>query len=112
MRNRILEVGLVACCTLLGAVVLSPSEAKDWTTEQRQTQLMQDVNAGQKAKELTVKEANRLRKALAQVAKLRTKLTAKSNGKLTEKDDLELEAALNKISTDIHEIQLEKRVKK
>jgi hypothetical protein len=105
---------LVAATVLLGLASLSglPAESKKWTTDQRQTKLMQDINAGQKSGELTLKESNKLRRDLSQVARYKAKLKFKgqSNRKLTSDEEAELEQQINKISTEIHKDKLEKRV--
>ncbi|MBP9092990.1 hypothetical protein KBI23_18340 [bacterium] len=91
-----------------------PVEAKEWSIDDRQQALMQQVNEGQKAKELTVKEAKSLRKDLANLAKKKAKMKAKadSNNTLTKENQTELEGDLNKISVDIQKLKLEKRVQK
>lgn len=75
---------------------------------------MQQINEGQKAKELTVKEAKSLRKDLANLAKKKAKMKAKADKKnvLTKENQTELEGDLNKISVEIQKLKLEKRVQK
>jgi len=92
--------------TLIGC----PALAKTWTVDDRQVQLMKDINAGQKAGELTLKEAEKLRSDLADVSRKKAKMKAKANGKLTADDKLKLESDINKISTDIRKLKLEKRL--
>lgn len=71
---------------------------------------MKDVNEGQKGKQLTKKEADRMRSDLADVARKKKKMKSKADdGKLTEDDKKELEGDLNKISDSIHKYKLEKR---
>ena len=90
------------------------AEAKEWSIDDRQQALMQQINEGQKAKELTVKEAKSLRKDLANLAKKKAnmKTKAKSGNALTKENQTELEGDLNKISVDIQKLKLEKRVQK
>lgn len=86
------------------------ASSKVWTIEARQAQLMKDVNEGQKGKQLTKKEADRMRSDLADVARKKKKMKSKADdGKLTEDDKKELEGDLNKISDSIHKYKLEKR---
>lgn len=86
------------------------AKGKVWTIEARQTQLMQDINEGQKGKQLTKKESDRLRKALADVARKKKKMKTKNDGgALTEDQRKDLEGDLNKISDNIHKFKLEKR---
>jgi hypothetical protein len=89
-------------------------EAKEWSIDDRQQALMQQINEGQKAKELTVKEAKSLRKDLANLAKKKAKMKAKAenNNTLTKENQTELEGDLNKISVEIQKLKLEKRVQK
>ncbi len=70
---------------------------------------MRDINDGQKAKELTVKEAKKLRKDLANLAAKKAKMKAKSEETLTAEDKLVLEGGLNNISVEIKKLKLEKR---
>lgn len=90
-----------------------PVEAKKWTTDERQLQLMQDINAGQKSGDLTLKEASALRKDLSHVSRKKAKMKFKlpPNGKLSSEQEAEIESDLNKVSSDIHKTKLEKRAK-
>lgn len=89
-----------------------PAEAKEWSIDDRQQALMQQINEGQKAKELTVKEAKAMRKDLANLAKKKAKMKTKAGGSntLTKENQTELEGDLNKISVEIQKLKLEKRV--
>ena len=90
----------------------SSATAKQWSIEDRQTQLMQDINAGQKAKELTNKEARKLRSDLADIARDKAKLKAASSTQtLTKEDQAKLEGELNDASLKIKKQKMEKRVK-
>ncbi len=97
---------ILLLCTLSNG----PAIGKEWTIEERQNQLMKDVNAGQKAKALTDKEAKKLRGDLADVARRKKKLETKTKGALSAKDKAKLESDLNDISVEIKKLQLEKRV--
>ncbi len=91
--------------------IASPGISKTWTIDERQAQLMQDVNAGQKNKELTVKECTKLRSDLADVMrKKRSMIKKSSNKQLSPKDIASLEEELNKVSVAISKLKLEKRV--
>jgi hypothetical protein len=83
--------------------------AKHITADEGQAQLMQQINAGQKSNELTVKEANKLRKDLAHVARKKAKMLGKTNRKLTDENIVEIKSDLNEISSNIHKLELEKR---
>lgn len=111
ISKKSLAASVILSATVCGALLTSPVEGKTWTIDERQVQLMQDINAGQKRKELTLKEAKSLRKALANVARDKKQLKAKTqNGKLTAENNSQLEADLNKVSEDLKKYQLEKRV--
>jgi hypothetical protein len=85
--------------------------AKNWTIEERQTQLMQDINTAQKEKQLTAKEAKKLRADLAEIARHKAEMKGKSaDQKLTAEDNTKLESDLNDISVKIKKVQLNKRV--
>jgi hypothetical protein len=89
--------------TLVGCAIMTqiPSEGKTWTLDQRQAQQMKDINAGQKSGQLTVKQSEKLRRDLAQVARKKKKMKSKENGKLTAEDTQALHSKLNQVSTDI-----------
>lgn len=100
----------VAALAILVGAIWSPDVcAKTWTVDERQAQLMQDINNGQKSKELTVKECTKLRSDLADVARKKKKALAKNKQKLTPADIIGLEEDLNKISVAITKLKLEKR---
>ncbi|MBX9723136.1 MAG: hypothetical protein K2X81_17165, partial [Candidatus Obscuribacterales bacterium] len=86
---------------LLGAIFTcsAPVQAKKWTPQERQDKLMQEINAGQKSKELTVAEAKKLRKDLSHIARKEAKLrrASKQNGKLSPDDASNMESQLNKV---------------
>ena len=87
--------------------------AKNMTIEQRQSVLMKEINGGQKSKELTVKEAKKLRKMLADVSREKARLMGKTFArKLTHDDQKSLESMLNDVSVTLKKLELEKRVKK
>jgi|SRR5271163_127771 len=89
--------------TLLAAVLLgyfssSPAQSKTWTVEQQQAKLMQDINSAQKSGQLTAKESSKLRKSLADIARKKKKLKAKSNGKLSPEAVAELQKSIDETS--------------
>ncbi|MCA9814437.1 MAG: hypothetical protein KC652_04930 [Cyanobacteria bacterium HKST-UBA01] len=99
---------------LLAAISLAVSSAamaKDFTIYDRQIQLMKDVNQAQKTSELTGKEAHKLRKKLAVVARKKRKMLKKDDeSQLSTANRIELEKDLNDISVEIKKLSLEKRV--
>ena len=109
---KVLSTICAVAIGLSSLLVAFSAEAKNWTVDERQQELMQQVNEGQKAKELTVKEAKSMRKALADLAKKKAKMNAKTKNNLTKDNVTELESDLNKISVDIQKLKLEKRVQK
>ncbi|MBA3856135.1 MAG: hypothetical protein C0507_04425 [Cyanobacteria bacterium PR.3.49] len=110
MKQAFLTALALSLC--LSAIPVS-AKGKVWTVDARQTQLMADINEGQKGKQLTKKEADRLRSDLADVARKKKKMKEKAeNGKLTDANKNDLEADLNKISVAIQKYKLEKRVEK
>lgn len=97
---------------LLSTLWNGPAIGKEWTIQERQDQLMKDINKAQKAKALTDKEAKKLRGNLADVARRKKKMESKGKvkGKLDDNDKMKLESDLNDISVEIKKLQLEKRV--
>ena len=92
------------------ATVSMPVSAKDWTINERQDQLMKDINAAQKRKDLTDKEAKKLRSDLADVARKEAKMKEKGNSTVSAVDNAKLENMLNNVSVKIKSLSLEKRV--
>lgn len=117
--NKNLVVGSILVAATIGGAMSNPqfvsAKGKTWTVEMRQDKLMQDINIAQQHKELTDKEAKKLRSRLSDVARKKKKFRTenKSTGeKLTAENNKELEEDLNKISSDIKKYQLEKRVER
>lgn len=114
-KNLVVRSILVAA-TICGAMSnpqSSPAKGVTWTVEMRQAKLMQDINVAQQHKELTDKEAKKLRSDLSDVARKKKKFRNENKGtggKLTDENNKELEKDLNDISSDIKRLQLEKRV--
>lgn len=101
---------LMTCISIL--LVCGSVQAKTkaaLTIEDRQDQLMSNINESQKSGELTTKEARNLRSDLADMAHKKAKLKMK-NGKLSEENKKQFEADLNKISVEINKRKLAKRV--
>lgn len=105
--RRAISVVMVASSFAVSSSVL----AKDFTIYDRQVQLMKDVNQAQKTNELTDKEAHKLRKKLASVARKKRKMLKKEDeSQLSTANRIELEKDLNEISVEIKKLSLEKRV--
>ncbi len=114
MNLKNIEVTMIVCSVLLSGTLFCapPAVSKKWTPQERQDKLMQDINAGQKNKQLTVDEAKKLRKDLSHIARKKAKMKRHSeqNGKLSAEDTAAMESKLNKVSSDIHKTKLDKRV--
>ncbi len=106
---------ILVAATICGAMSmpqLTTAKGVTWTVEMRQAKLMQDINLAQKQKELTAKEAKRLRGDLSDVARKKKKFkneNKSTNGNLTIENTKVLEEELNHISEDIKKLQLDKR---
>jgi Skp family chaperone for outer membrane proteins len=103
---------ICACAMIIFETVAA--HAKVWSIDERQLKLMQDINQGQKLKQLTPKEAKKLREALSDIARKKKKFQNGDGEAKTFSDaqKSELESDLNKVSTDVKKIELEKRVQK
>lgn len=84
--------------------------AKKWTVTQRQEQLAKETGTGEKANELTKKEADDVRSDLADISSRIAKMKEKNGGKLSYKDEGKIEKALNDVSLKIQKLKLQKRV--
>jgi len=92
------------CLSLLGFAEFDlPTLAKVWTVEERQVQLMQDINNAEKSKQISSKEARALRKMQANIARKKAALRAKNRGKLTDDDIVKLNKDLDAASNKTHE---------
>ena len=109
MKFAFLTTIALSLCLAVHPVI---AKGKVWTVEARQAQLMQDINEGQKGKQLTKKESDRCRSDLADVSRRKKKMKTKNKGAaLTEDQKKELEGDLNSIRDLIHKYKLEKRAK-
>ena len=71
---------------------------------------MRQINEGQKAKELTDKQAKRLRSDLADVSRMKKGMRNDDGKPRTKEEQADLEKELNEISVRINKLKLEKRV--
>ena len=88
----------------------APVQAKKMTVYDRQVALKKEIDAGEKSKELTLKEASKLREKLESINEKKEKMLAKNGGKLSYKDEEKMEKWLNGVSIDIQKKRLAKRV--
>lgn len=88
----------------------APVQAKKMTVYDRQVALKKEIDAGEKSKELTLKEAVKLREKLESINEKKEKMLAKNGGKLSYKDEEKMEKWLNGVSIDIQKKRLAKRV--
>lgn len=96
--------------TIACTVALTPAQSKEWTIWARQQELMKQVNAGQKSKELTAKEAKRLRGDLSDVARKKKSFRNDDKTPMTDEEKKAVEKKLNDVSLEINKLKLEKRV--
>lgn len=95
---------------VVGCLFISPADAKKWTVTQRQQALSHEVDKAYRANQLTLKEADGLKKDISKVANREQKMRSKNGGKLSYEDNTDLEKDLNSISVKLQKRQLEKRV--
>jgi peptidoglycan hydrolase CwlO-like protein len=86
--------------------------AKKVTITDRMQDLSGQIDAGQKANELTLDEATDLRKKMDKIKAKVDKCESKNGGTLTYADQNSIEKDLNKVSTKIFSKKLDKRVAK
>jgi hypothetical protein len=110
-RKQLVAISL-AVTTALGLFLSQAVEArkKQWTVTERQVQLQKETTAGEKANELTKKEADDIREDLAKIQTKIDKAKEKNGGKLSYKDEAKTEARLNDVSLKIQKFKLAKRV--
>ncbi len=103
--KRVSLFSLVAAICLVVVANGLGSQSKTATTDEGQVKLMQEIDAGQKSNQLTVKEANKLRKDLSNVARKKTKIIAKTDSNLTATDAAILKNDVDKISIQLHKLE-------
>ena len=86
------------------------AEARKWTITQREVEEQKRINSGEKANELTKKEAADLRGDMADIASRIDKMKSKNGGKLSYKDEGKIEKSLNDVTLKMEKKKLEKRV--
>ena len=93
---------------LMSGIVSDAKTTKPLTMEERQEQLMSNINQAQGNHELTTKEARSLRSQLADLAHKKAKIKQKKTT-LSPEDIQKLDTGLNNISVSINKLKLEKR---
>ncbi len=101
----------LALFLVLSFAIFAPLNAfaKEWSIEDRQAELMKQINTAQEKKALTAKEGEGLRKKLAKIAKKKAKWKTDKTRELSSDEKLKLEGDLNDVSVEIKALQLEKR---
>jgi hypothetical protein len=112
--NRAFIKHISLCLVLstgLGLIVSSPNaEARrHYTITNRINALSSKINAGQKANELTLKEADSLRGDIADINSKIDKDKSKNGGKLSYRDENIVEKKLNSVSEKLQKKELAKR---
>jgi TolA-binding protein len=111
MNQKVAALAIAGLISLTSITLTLPAGAvKHYTITQRQEMLNKEVTAGQKANELTSKEADKLRDRLSDVTNRIEKMKANNAGKLSYKDEGKVEKDLNAISVDMQKQKLAKRV--
>jgi hypothetical protein len=104
-----LALGLTLAMALGLCVSPDALAKKHYTITSRITALEHRINAGQKANELTLKEANSLRDDISDVNGKIAKYKSKNGGKLSYKDENTVEKKLNDVSIALQKKELAKR---
>jgi len=94
----------------VASLIAIPAEAKKWTVTQRQQALSAEIDRALRGNQLTLKEADGLKRDIIKITNKEQKMRTKNGGKLSYEDDTELEKELNSVSVKLQKKQLEKRV--
>jgi hypothetical protein len=107
-----IKVCALALSSILAVACLAtaPAEAKKWTVTQRQQALSMEIDKAFRTNQLTLKEADGLKREVIKITNREQKMRSKNGGKLSYEDDNQLEKDLNDVSVKLHKKQLEKRV--
>jgi hypothetical protein len=103
---------VIAFCMVfaIGFLANPAQAAKKWTIYQRQVEEQKRIASGEKANELTKKEADGLRSDMSSMSERIEKMKSKNGGKLSYADEGKIEKDLNKVTVKIEKLKLEKRV--
>lgn len=111
--DKVVKVmGVISTLVALSGLFMAAQAKPPETITQRQDSLKHSVNKSEKSGELTLKEANSLRKSEAKISEKECDMKAKNGGKLSYKNQNQIESDLNNVSNKIHKEQLQKRVDK
>ena len=103
-------ISLSAILLLVQAISIAPSQARKYTITQRQVKLSRKIDAGLRSNQLTLNEANDLRKELDGFLNKESAMKADNGGRLTYINLKTLEGKLNKLSDRLQKKELAKRV--
>ena len=109
--KRLFVLSLATALCLAVFLNASPAQSKRLVIDEGQAKLMQEINKGQKSKQLTPKEANKLRKDLSHVARQKAKELNKTNRKLTAEDSEKLKSDVSEIRDKMLNLEREKSIK-
>ena len=107
-----LFLSLVVSASLGAAISLVAQEAQakpKVTITDRIEILSKKIEKGQKANELTLKEADKLRSDITKITEKIEKAKSKNAGKLSYEDESKIEKDLNKVSVKLTAKELDKR---
>jgi hypothetical protein len=108
-----LVLGLVLSASIGAAITVSVQRAEaakpKVTITDRIEILSKKIDKGQKANELTLKEADKLRSDITKINEKIEKAKAKNAGKLSYEDESKIEKDLNKVSIKLTTKELDKR---
>lgn len=107
-----LFLGLVISASFGAALTVAAPEAQakpKVTITDRIEILSKKIDKGQKANELTLKEADKLRSDITKINEKIEKAKSKNAGKLSYEDESKIEKDLNKVSVKLTAKELDKR---
>lgn len=111
MRQTIRYMLVLSVIALvLPAITITPAEARKFTITQREERLAHAIDRAERTGELTLKEANSLRRQQDSILRLESRMKAENGGRLSYANIRTLEGKLNKVSNKLHAKQLAKRV--
>lgn len=108
--SRKLIVASLALLVLQTCAMGVDARPRHYTITQRQNELSMRIRRGERANELTAKEAAHLREDIADVKDREARMRSKNGGKLSYKDMSKIEKDLNDISVALHKKELNKRI--
>lgn len=104
-----LNASILISCALIGAPALAAPDSQTTSRYQKQVSLMKTINAAQKSRQITVKQAKSLRKDLSKIAIKKQKVANENKLEAGSANMSDVDEKLNDTANKINEAIRENR---